>query len=88
MCVSVVVGNVKPALPKWDRENVAIVIGDGLDYFEALKQVRALLCWLGAPQMGLGATCWCGDYVAVPKPLDRVPRQREVAGRKEVRHAG
>ncbi|MGW2861848.1 hypothetical protein [Streptomyces sp. NPDC001205] len=88
MCATVVVEDVDPASPKWDRRRVAIVIGPGLDYLEALRQVRALLIWLGAPQKGLGATCWCGDYISVPKTISRVPRQRTAADRQEVRHAG
>lgn len=88
MCAIVVVDDIDPTFPKWERDRVAIVIGEGLDYFEALRQVRALLVWLGATQTGVGATCWCGEYVAVPKPLPRVPRQRATAAHKEVRHAG
>ena len=88
MCATVLVENVDPTAPQWDRDRVAIVIGEGLDYFQAVKQVRALLLWLGAPQMGLGATCWCGEYVAVPKDARRIPRQRSTPGREEVRHAG
>ncbi|MGW0837081.1 hypothetical protein [Streptomyces prunicolor] len=77
--------DVDPIAPRWDRNRVAIVIGQNLDYFQALKQVRAMLIYLGAPQAGLGATCWCGEFVAVPKPA-RVPAQR-IAQREEVRHA-
>ncbi|GAA2929298.1 hypothetical protein GCM10010446_12270 [Streptomyces enissocaesilis] len=88
MCAIVSVEDIDPAAPVWDRARVAILIGPDLDYFQALKQVRALLSWLGAPQRGLGATCWCGDYVQVPKPNPRVPPQRTARGRKEVRHAG
>lgn len=86
MCVTVIVDDIDPIAPRWDRDNVAIVIGQNLDYFQALKQVRALLIYLGAIQAGLGATCWCGDYVAVPKP-ERVPRQRTAHRRQEARHA-
>lgn len=86
MCATVIVEDIDPIAPRWDRDRVAIVIGQGLDYFHALKQVRALLIYLGAPQMGLGATCWCGDYVAVPK-RPRVPEQRTQPRREEVRHA-
>lgn len=88
MCAIVVVDDVDPTFPSWERDRVAVVIGEGLSYFEALRQVRALLACLGATQLGVGATCWCGEYVAVPKPLPRVPRQRAVAGFKEARHAG
>ncbi|WP_460786198.1 hypothetical protein, partial [Microbacterium tumbae] len=62
-----IVEDISPVAPQWDHDRVAIVIGKGLDYFQALKQIRALLIFLGAPQLGLGATCWCGDFVAVPK---------------------
>ncbi|MFE2485959.1 hypothetical protein ACFXGR_22215 [Streptomyces mirabilis] len=75
-----------PGAPRWDRDRVAIVIGEHLDYFQALRQVRALLIFLGAPQLGLGATCWCGDFVEVPKRA-RVPTQGTAHRRKEVRHA-
>lgn len=86
MCVTVIVENVDPVAPRWDRDRVAIVIGQGLDYFQALRQVRALLVYLGAPQLGLGATCWCGEFVAVPKQA-RVPEQRTAPNREEARHA-
>lgn len=87
MCTTVVVDDIDPIAPRWDRDNVAIVIGQGLDYFQALRQVRALLVYLGAPQLGLGATCWCGEFVAVPKSKPRVPLQRSAPRREEVRHA-
>lgn len=86
MCVTVIVENVSPIAPGWDRARVAILIGEGLDYFQALKQVRTLLIYLGAPQLGLGATCWCGEHVAVPKQT-RVPAQRTTHRREEARHA-
>lgn len=87
MCATVLVEDVDPTAPQWDRDRVAIVIGTGLDHFQALRQIRALLIWLGAPQMGLGATCWCGEHVAVPRTEARVPRQRTATGREEVRNA-
>lgn len=86
MCATVIVENIDPIAPRWDRDRVAVIIGQGLDYFTAVRQVRALLIYLGAPQTGLGATCWCGDYVAVPR-TPRVPRQRTQPRREEVRHA-
>lgn len=86
MCVTVIVEDTDPVAPRWDRDRVAIVIGERLDYFQALRQVRALLIYLGAPQLGLGATCWCGDFVAVPKEA-RVPVQGTTHRRQEVRHA-
>ncbi|WP_405883551.1 hypothetical protein OG762_36460 [Streptomyces sp. NBC_01136] len=86
MCAIVVVEDISPQAPQWDRGRVAIVIGDGLDYFQALRQVRALLVWLGAPQHGLGATCWCGEFIEVPKQA-RVPDQRPANRREEIRHA-
>jgi hypothetical protein len=87
MCAIVIVEDIDSAAPVWDRERVSIVIGPGLDYIQALRQVRALLLWLGAPQLGLGATCWCGDYVPVPMAVPRVPAQWTAADRQEVRHA-
>lgn len=86
MCAIVIVGDVDPIAPRWDRDHVAIVIGQGLDYFEALRQVRAMLAYLGAPQHGLGATCWCGEYIEVPRH-PRVPPQSIASRREEVRHA-
>ncbi|MFF7576813.1 hypothetical protein ACFZBE_17785 [Streptomyces sp. NPDC008061] len=88
MCAIVLVEDVDPAVPQWDHDRVAVVIGPGLDHFQALRQIRSLLLYLGAPQMGLGATCWCGEYIAVPGPEARVPRQHPVAGRREARNAG
>lgn len=87
MCATVIVEDVDPIAPRWDRDRVAIVIGEGLDYFQALRQIRALLAYLGAPQTGLGATCWCGEFVAVPRRGPRVPEQRIAPHREEVRHA-
>lgn len=87
MCATVIVENVDPIAPRWDHDRVAIVIGEGLDYFQALKQIRAMLIWLGAPQLGLGATCWCGEFIAVPKQAPRIPVQRTAPRRQEVRHA-
>lgn len=86
MCAIVIVENVDPIAPRWDRDRVAIIVGRGLDYFGALRQVRAMLTYLGAPQQGLGATCWCGEYVEVPKN-PRVPEQGASPKREEVRHA-
>ncbi|KAB1146749.1 hypothetical protein F7R91_14305 [Streptomyces luteolifulvus] len=78
--------DVDPIAPRWDRDRVAIIIGQDLDYFTALRQIRAMLIYLGAPQLGLGATCWCGDFVAVPKQA-RIPPQRTATRREEARHA-
>lgn len=87
MCATVIVEDIDSIAPRWDRDRVAIIIGQGLDYFTALRQVRALLIYLGAPQLGLGATCWCGEFIAVPKQ-GRIPVQRTAANRREeVRHA-
>lgn len=86
MCVTVIVEDADPIAPWWDRDKVAIVIGQGLDYFQALKQVRAMLTYLGAPQCGLGATCWCGEFVEVPRH-PRVPRQQGAPAHEEVNHA-
>jgi len=86
MCATVIVETINPIAPRWDRDRVAIVIGQNLDYFTALKQVRAMLVYLGAPQLGLGATCWCGEYVSVPRQA-RVPEQRTANRREEARHA-
>lgn len=87
MCATVVVEDVDPASPSWDRARVALVIGFGLSRTEALKQIRALLIWLGATQAGVGATCWCGEQVAIPSAEFRVPLQRTASGRETIRHA-
>lgn len=87
MCATVVVEDIDASAPRWDRDQVAIVLGRGLDYFQALRQVRAMLSWLGAPQLGIGATCWCGDPVDIPECPVRVPAQK-AGWREEVRHAG
>ena len=86
MCAIVIVEDVAPIAPRWDRDRVAIVIGRGLDYFGMLRQVRAMLVYLGAPQAGLGATCWCGEHIEVPRS-PRVPRQVVMPLQKEVWHA-
>lgn len=86
MCAIVIVENADPIAPRWDRDRVAIVIGPGLSYFQALNQVRAMLVYLGVPQLGLGATCWCGEYIAVPK-RPTVPAQMAAPKREEVWHA-
>lgn len=75
MCVAVTVEDMNPQAPRWDRDRVTISIGPGLDHFTALKQVRGMLTWLGAPQMGVGALCWCGDPVILPDLSARVPGQ-------------
>lgn len=87
MCATVVVEDIEPDAPRWDRDRVAIVIGRGLNHFEALKQVRALLAWLGAPQLGVGALCWCGDPVTVPRCPVVMPRQKAAPSREDARHA-
>lgn len=87
MCATVVVEDVDPRAPRWDRDRVALIIGEGLTYTEALHQIRALLAFLGAPQHGLDATCWCGEHVSVPAAEIRVPRQRTASGPKGIRHA-
>ncbi|MFF0166721.1 hypothetical protein [Streptomyces prasinus] len=86
MCAIVIVEDFVPIAPRWDRGRVAIVIGRGLNYFGMLQQVRAMLVYLGAPQMGVGATCWCGEPIEVPK-APRVPRQITMPLQKEVWHA-
>lgn len=86
MCATVIVENINPIAPRWDRDRVAVIIGQGLSYLEALRQVRVMLAYLGAPQQGLGATCWCGEFVAVPRH-PRLPAQRVANQREEVRHA-
>lgn len=86
MCATVIVEDIDPIAPRWDRDRVAIVIGRKLDYFQALTQVRALLTYLGATQGSLGATCWCGEYVAIPKG-PALPAQRTLPRREEARHA-
>lgn len=87
MCATVVVEDVDPRAPKWDRDRVALIIGEGLTHTEALHQIRALLTFLGVPQHSLGATCWCGEHVSVPPAEKRVPRQRSAPGPKGIRHA-
>lgn len=87
MCATVVVEDVDSKAPRWDRDRVALVIGEGLSYSEALKQIRTLLAFLGAPQAGLEATCWCGDHVSVPECAVRVPRQRTTSRQEGIRHA-
>lgn len=87
MCATVLVEDVDPTAPRWDRDRVAVVIGQGLNYSQALRQIRALLIWLGAPQTSVGATCWCGDYVAIPGPEACVFQQRTAPSREEVRNA-
>lgn len=86
MCAIVIAEDIAPIAPRWDRDKVAIVISRSLDYFSAVKQVRAMLTYLGAPQGGLGATCWCGEYIEVPRN-PRVPEQGTAPQREEVRHA-
>lgn len=75
MCAQVVVEDINPVAPKWDRPRVVIVIGRGLTKRQAMRQVRALLIALGASQEDSGATCWCGDAVHIPR-AERVPQQR------------
>lgn len=87
MCATVVVEDIQADAPRWDRDRVSIIIGRGLNHFEALKQVRAMLSWLGAPQIGLGATCWCGESVTVPKSPVVVPRQKTSPRHEEAPHA-
>jgi hypothetical protein len=85
MCTRVVVDDIDPLMPRWDRPNVSIVVARELAPLEALLQVRALLIYLGACQTGLGATCWCGDSVELPQLRETVPSQRSPVGRQEIR---
>lgn len=87
MCATVIVEDINPIAPRWDRDRVAILIGRDLDYFQALKQVRTMLAYLGAPQQGLGATCWCGEYIEVPRSFIRIPAQPVARQEVEARHA-
>jgi hypothetical protein len=87
MCVIVRTGGIDPTAPRWDRDNVAIVVADGLGYYEALKQTRAMLTWLGAPQIGMGATCWCGEPVEITGCTVRMPEQHFGPRRMEVPNA-
>jgi len=88
MCAIVVVEDISPDAPRWDRDRVAIAIGRGLDHFEALKQVRAMLTWLGAPQLGIGAICWCGEAVTLPNRVVVMPQQKKNPSlREEAPHA-
>lgn len=85
MCTQVVVGDASPLMPAWDRPNVAIVISRRIDAATALLQVRTLLSILGAPQVGLDATCWCGDPVEVPQFAVTAPRQTTSRQHEEAR---
>lgn len=88
MCVAVDVRDITAEAPLWDRDRVTIVIGGrGLTYFDALKQVRALLTWLGAPQIGTGAICWCGDPVTIPKIPVIIPQQKTAPACEKAPHA-
>ena len=53
MCATVIVENIDPIAPRWDRDRVAVILGRGLSYLDALNQVRVMLAYLGAPQQGL-----------------------------------
>lgn len=75
MCVAVTVEDISPEAPRWDRDRVTIVIGPGLDHFASLRQVRAMLSWMGVTQTGIGAVCWCGDEVEIPNCPVYVPEQ-------------
>jgi hypothetical protein len=66
MCVTITVGDVDHHAPVWDRDQVSIGISRLLTFPQALRQIRAMLMWLGAPQCPGCATCWCGEAVAVP----------------------
>lgn len=77
MCVAVTVEDISPQAPRWDHDSVTIHIGRGLDHFTALKQVRAMLAWLGAPQPGTGAQCWCGAPVTLPNVSARIRGQAD-----------
>jgi hypothetical protein len=86
MCAIVIVEDFAPVAPRWDRDRVAILIGRGLDHFGMLRQVQAMLTYLGAPQTGVSATCWCGDYIEVPT-APPFPQQLTAPRQKEVGHA-
>lgn len=77
MCVQII-ADADADRPVWDRDEVTIRVSPRLSRSQALVQVRAMLIRLGGAQPGPGATCWCGDPVAVPD-LPMVPRQRSAA---------
>lgn len=66
MCTRVVVGDVDPQAPVWDRDDVSIIVSDRLTLTQRLFQTTALLVFLGAKQTAVGATCFCGDPVVIP----------------------
>lgn len=72
MCVRVQSGPADEA-PAFDYEQNVIVVPNGLLPPLRAIVVRAILTELHAPQVGLGAVCWCGDPVNL---TPRVPHQR------------
>jgi len=66
MCVTITVGDVDPRSPIWDRPRVTIRVSRLLTLPQALRQVRAMLMYLGAPKDDQGVTCWCGEPVEIP----------------------
>jgi hypothetical protein len=66
MCTRVVVRDVDPQAPIWDRNDVSIIVSDRLTPTQRQLQTIALLVFLGAPQGADGATCFCGDRVVIP----------------------
>lgn len=66
MCTRVVVGDVDPQAPVWNRADVSIVVSDRLTHTQRLFQTALLLAFLGAKQATEGATCFCGEPVVVP----------------------
>lgn len=66
MCTRVVVGDVDPQAPIWDRADVSIVVSGHLTPDQRLSQTVAMLAFLGVPQKPDGATCFCGEPVVIP----------------------
>lgn len=66
MCTRVVVDDVDPRAPIWDRADVSIIVSDRLTPTQRLFQIVALLAFLGAKQATEGATCFCGEPVVIP----------------------
>lgn len=63
MCVEV--RRTTTSVPRWNRRDVAIDIPFSLTSGEVLLLVRQILTELGTPQTTMGATCFCGEPVAV-----------------------
>lgn len=56
----------------WDSTTGTLTVPAGLSSARATLAVRAVLLELAVPQPEVGAVCWCGQVVEIP----RVPQQR------------